>query len=269
LHTTTELLRLVASNAISPEEFERELRVLTPKGHRRAARKYNGGAVRIYRTRIWHGLKRPESILDLSYPPKHAAPLNRANLASEPVFYASAGLPASFVECRLERGQHVVCSEWRNTTDMVLQEVGLLAGGNASDIERIYHSIFTSTDSAMYKFSARAARQLLCGDQISGLLYSSIAAQNASHNLALKTEFVDAGLRIVNVSLYYLKNVMASLQYEIEEIDFALPKPDCSLDWKGRKRNWTLRKQGDELKMVFNGWSYDAYDVAGALVDPE
>jgi hypothetical protein len=190
-------------------------------------------------------------------------------LEGEPVFYASAGIPPSFVECRSEKGQHVVCSEWRNTIDLILQEVGLSADGGTSSVERIYHEIFRSTDPAMYRFSARVARHLLSGDPISGLLYPSIAAQNASHNVALRTRFVDTGLRIVNASLYYVKNVTASLQYEIEEMDFALPDHDGSLNWKGRRRQWVLRKQGDQLKMVSTGWSWDAYDVSGALVDPE
>jgi hypothetical protein len=267
-YSTSQLLQLAANSAIGPEEFERELWGQS-KGHKRRGRKYKSGEVRIYRTRVWHESERPKSIADLSYPPKHATPMGRANLEGEPIFYASAGLPASFVECRLEKGQYVICSEWRNTTDMLLQEVGLLAEKNVSNIERIYHEIFTSTDPAMYKFSARIARHLLSGDPISGLIYPSIAAQNSSQNIALKTGFVDAGLRIVNVSLYYLKNATASFQYETEEIDFALPNHDGSLNWKGRRRQWVIRKNGDQLKMVSNGWSWNAYDMAGTLVDPE
>jgi hypothetical protein len=216
LHSATELLQLVASSAISPEEFERELWALS-EGHRRRGRIYKSGDVRIYRTRIWPGPERPKSAADLSYPPKHATHLNRANLEGEPVFYASAALPPSFVECRLEKGQHVVCSEWRNTIDLILQEVGMLADGKTSDdVERIYHEIFTSTDPAMYTFSARVARHLLSGDSISGLIYKSIAAQNASENLALKTGFVDAGLRLVNTSMYYIKDSSVALHKYVD-----------------------------------------------------
>lgn len=268
MHSAKELLSLAASCAISPEEFERELWTLS-KGHQRLGRKYKSGEVRLYRTRIWSELGRPKSASDLSYPPKHVTPLNRANMEGEPVFYASAALPPSFVECRLEKGQHVVCSEWRNTNDLLLQEVGLSADGNPPDIERIFREIFTSTDTAMYRFSARVARHLLSGDPISGLLYPSIAAQNSSHNVALKTEYVDAGLRIVNASLYYVKNATDPHQYEVEEIDFAVPNPDGGLSWKGRKRQWVLRKKGDELRMVSTGWSFDGYDMSGVLVDPE
>lgn len=280
LHSATELLRLAASSAISPEEFERQLWTLS-KGHQRRGRQYKSGDVRIYRSTIWpripttnsaaNDLERPKSVDDLSYPQKHVTPLNRANLAGEPVFYASAGLPPSLVECRAEKGQHFVCSEWRNTIDLRLQEVGLSAtGGTSDDVERIYHEIFTSTDPAMYRFSARVARHLLgSGNPVSGLLYPSIAAQNASQNVALTIAFVDTGLRFVNASLYHLKSVPAPPQYEIEEIDFALPDHDGTLNWKGRRRQWVIRKQGDELRMVSTGWSWDAYDVAGALVDPE
>ncbi len=268
MHSPDELLRLAMSNTISPDEFEKELWSLST-GHSRRGRKYNAGEVRIYRTRIWRAPERPRSTTDFSYPPKSVTPLGRANFEGEPIFYASAALPPSFVECRLMTGDHVVCSEWRTTAELVLQEVGLSDGWKLSDTERIYHEIFTAIDPAMYKYSACVARHLVSGPQISGLLYPSMAAQNASHNLALKTEFVDSGLRFVNASLYHVKSASAAFQYEVEEMDFALPNADGSLNWKGRKRQWVLRSQGDSLKMVSTGWSWDAYDPAGVLVDPE
>jgi hypothetical protein len=279
LRSAPELLRLAASNAISPEEFECQLWALA-KGHQRIVRQYKSEEVRIYRSTVWprirstnsatEELERPKSVADLSYPPKHVTRLNRANLAGEPVFYASAGLPPSFVECRVEKAQHFVCSEWRNTADLLLQPVGLSDDGVTSDVERIYHEIFTSTDPAMYRYSARVARHLLGScSAVSGLIYPSIAAQNASQNVALTARFADTALQFVNASLYYVKDVTGPLQYEIEEIDFALPDPEGGLNWKGRKRQWVLRKQGDELKMVSIGWAWNAYDVAGALVDPE
>jgi len=104
-------------------------------------------------------------------------PINRANAEGEQVFYASAGLPPSFVECRLEQGQDVVCGEWRNTATMVLQEVGVSETSDASGIEELYFEIFTSRDPGIYPYSSRVAHHLMSGN-ISGLLYPSIAAQN-------------------------------------------------------------------------------------------
>ena len=105
LHTPpTELLTRAVSNAIAPEDFERQLWGLV-KGHQRHGRQYKSGDVRIYRSTVWprvsatnseiDEVERPRFIADLSYPPKHVTPLNRANLAGEPVFYASAGLRPS------------------------------------------------------------------------------------------------------------------------------------------------------------------------------
>jgi RES domain-containing protein len=270
LPSPSELLELALSDAISPEKFEQNLWALS-KGHQRRGRKYTSGDVRIYRTRVWRAPERPKSVTDLSYPPKHLTPLNRANLEGEPVFYASAALPPSFVECRLESGQHVVCSEWRNSMDLMLQEVGLrpAATGGTSDIEHIYNEMFRSTNPSMYKFSARVARHLLgLGDPISGIVYASVASQNSSENIALTTAFVDVGLQFVNASLYEVKNVTDPLKYDVEEIDFALPAHDGGLIWKGRRRQWIV-PPGAELKMVSTGLSWDAYDLAGAMVDPE
>src|ERR1019366_1908103 len=186
----------------------------------------------------------------------------------ESIFYASAGLPPSFVECKLEQGQHVVCGEWRNTTNMILQEVGLSEELDPEGLERLYHDIFTSPDPKVYGYSSRVAHHLMSGP-LSGLLYPSIAAQNKSHNLALKADFVDGGLRLINASFYRIKDVKAKHQYEIEELDFAKPDSKGIFEWMGRKRQWVLRKQGDELKMIANGWTWDAYSLDGKRVEPE
>jgi len=262
-----ELHQRVRARSISPDEFERELWPLT-KGHRRRGRVYDVGKVRIYRTRVWHESGRPKFIADISYPPKHVSRLNRANEEGEQMFYASAGLPPSFVESRLEKGQNVVCGEWRNTAKMTLQEVGLSDDNDLSVIEQLYHDIFTSPDPGMYKYSARVARHLMSGP-ISGLLYPSIAAQNKSQNLAVKADFVDTGLQLINASFYYTKEIKDKHLYETEELDFATPDSTGVLQWKGRKKQWVLRKQGEELKMVSNGWTWDAYSPDGSLVDPE
>jgi len=265
---TIEELHLQArTGSISPEEFEKELWRLS-KGHRREGRKYDAGSIRIYRTRVWNTPERPRTVSEISYPPKHASRLNRANEEDEQVFYASAGLPPSFVESRLERGHNVVCGEWRNTAPMILQEVGLSEDQNPGSIEGLYHNIFTSPDSGIYRFSARVAHHLMSGP-ISGLLYPSIAAHNNSHNLALKAAFVDTGLRLVNASFYHIKDVKDMHQYETDELDFAIPDSTGILEWKGRKKQWVIRKAFGELKMVDTGWSWDAYSPDGSLVDPE
>ncbi len=97
----------------------------------RSARKYQRDAVRTTRTRVWAGSDFRKVCANSRIPPKHLTSLNRANLEGDPVFYASAALPASFDEPRLSAGQYVVCSEWRNTMDMTLQGVGLSKDENA------------------------------------------------------------------------------------------------------------------------------------------
>ena len=81
-----DLIQLALSGAISPEEFERELWVRS-KGHIRRAGIFKNGQVRIYRTRSFLELEHPKSVAEISYPPKRAARVNRANLEGEPVFF--------------------------------------------------------------------------------------------------------------------------------------------------------------------------------------
>ncbi len=214
--TVTELHQRASAHSISPEEFEKELWRLST-GHQRQGRRYDAGAVRIYRTRPWltSDPARPGFVADISYPKRQR--LNRANDEGELVFYGSAGLPPTFVESRLEPGQTVVCGEWRNTAPMTLQVVGFSDGRNRSEIEQLYHDIFTSSDPAIYKYSARVARHLMSGP-ISGLLYPSIAAQNESHNLAIKAEYVDSSLRLINASLYHIKAIKDRFLYDTDEL---------------------------------------------------
>jgi len=261
-----DLYQRASAFSISPAEFEKELSRLA-KGHQRRGRMYEMGKVRIYRTRVWRESERPRSTADISYPPKHASRLNRANEEGEQIFYASAGLPPSFVECRVEQGQNVVCGEWRNTARMAVQEVGLSEDQSRSSIEQIYHDIFTSPNPEMYRYSARVAHHLMAGP-ISGLLYPSIAAMNKSHNIALKADFVETGLQLINVSFYHVKAIKPIHQYETEDVDFAIPDSTGVLEWKGRKKQWVLAGPG-ELRMISNGWMWDAYSPDGRLVEPE
>lgn len=80
---------------------------------------------------------------------------------------------------------------------------------------------------------------------------------------------MDTSLRLINASFYHIKEIKDKHQYETEEVDFAIPDSKGTLEWKGRKKQWVLRKQGEGLKMVSNGWTWDAYSPDGSLVEPE
>jgi hypothetical protein len=260
-----KLAKAINDQALEPDQLLSELWRLS-KGHRRKAKAYNNGTAEIYRTRTYNLLTRPQMVSNISYPPINKAKLQRANKEGQQVFYASAGMPTTLSESRVKPGQYIVFSRWVNTERMVLPEVGF---DTATDgLERIYHDIFTTTDSSKYQFTSVVAEHLMGGDQLAGLMYPSISSQNKSANIVLKKSFVDNHMRCRYASLYHIKSIKGQ-QYNTEEIDFAKPNEAGRLIWKGRVRNWVLKNKGDELKMVSNGWDWNAYLSDGTYVEPE
>jgi len=174
-------------------------------------------------------------------------------------------MPTTLAESRVSAGEFLAVSKWKNTKTAFLQEIGFLQ--NEDEREILYHSIFTNLGEELYEFSSKLGTHLMAGPQLAGLLYPSIISQNQSHNVALKKAFVDDGLRLVSVS-YYRVNVSDDVRYQVEELDFAVPEENGRLQWKGRKKQWNLLKQGDELRFVSNGWDWDAFRPDGTYVEP-
>lgn len=264
--TLQELQDAAFDGSISPNDFLKELGQLST-GHKRLARQYSLGDVVLYRTRVFDQDIRPLKVAELSYPPVKFCKLQRASGIGEQVFYASAGMPTTLAESRVAASQFLIVSKWKNTRDLILQEVGLNTG--SQEIEQLYHNIFTSREEAIYPYSSKIANHLIGSDPIGGLLYPSIINQNQSHNVVLKKEFVDSGLRFVNAVFYNVNSISNDNKFEVDEVDFATSSDGISVDWKGRKKEWPLKNQGDEVKMVSNGWDWEAYTVDGHYIEPE
>lgn len=160
-------------------------------------------------------------------------------------------------------------SEFRCYSEMFVQEIGFeVSSGGHFDYEDLIHELFVNRGNELYDYSSLIAAHLLGGEEIHGLTYPSIESRNSSQNLALKTSFVDSHFQLINVTAYRIMDVHEQFIYAVEEFDFGLPS-DGAVVWKGRKKNWKLTSQGDSLKMVSNGWSWDAFAEDGTLVDPE
>ncbi len=262
----SDLMEAVKKNEVSPDIFLSELWKLS-KGVQRKAPKFGPGQVTLYRTRVHRGEILPKKITDLSYPPLEKTRLRRANDASEQVFYASAGFPTTLAESRVRAGEFIIASKWQNTGDLVFQKVGLEE--RMSEIEAIYHEVFTYRGESMYAYSAKVAAHLMGADFISGLMYPSIINENKSHNVAIKKDHVDKSLAFVNATLYKVEDIFNDTKYKVVELDFALPSDNEFLDWKGRKKQWVLSSPGSELKMISNGWDFDVYASDGTFVNPQ
>jgi len=175
-------------------------------------------------------------------------------------------MPATLAESRVKAGQYIVFSRWINTKAMILPEIGfdLSTGG----LEKLYRDIFTTPEESAYHLTSIIAEHLMGGPELSGLLYPSIINQNGSENVVLKSSFVDESMKCIYASLYHIKNIDGQI-YETEELDFAKPDATGKLDWRGRIRNWTIKTNNGELRMVSNGWDWNAYLPDGTYVEPE
>lgn len=266
-----ELLELAREKKINPDDFLTHLWSIS-KGTIRTGRRYTGSTkdpVRLFRSRIFKSKPLPSELSEYSYPPVGVTTIGRANRINSPIFYASAGGPTTFVEARAQKGDILAVSEFRCHSEIMLQEIGFIRNESShSELEKSMHELFTQDGDGLYEYSSCIAHHLMGGEQIHGLTYPSIISNNSSQNVALKPSFVDEHMHLAHVTAYFIKNVRDSSKYDVEEVDFALPE-NGGLHWKGRKKQWVLRKTDEELKMQSNGWWLDAYDLDGTLVNPE
>lgn len=258
------LNKLLLERTIAPDEFLAELWKLST-GHTRKGHVLAAGKLETFRTRTFKEKPTPQNISDLSYPPVDKSKLNRANEAGEQVFYSSAGLPTTLRESRVQEGEFIVVSKWKNTDDIILQSVGL--SENPTGLEKLYHDIFTDPDESIYPYSSQVAKHLMKGVPPLGLLYPSIINSNKSHNIVLHKEQVDNKLEFINAALYRVDKIVDDSSFNVIELDFATKLEGDLLDWKGRKKQWTA-PAGSTLTATSIGWDWDIRLEDGTIVEP-
>ncbi len=256
-----ELVRSVRKKQISPEDFHLALNKIS-HGVKRELRVYKKG-VRLHRGRLLNS--NPSTISEMSYPPKKMAKVGRANISGCPLFYASAGIPSTFTECRVEINNHIYVGEWECIEPLAVQVIGF---SHANPIESLLHEIYTTPSDDMYEYTARISTHLLSGDLINGLLYPSVINMSKSSNFAIKVEYVDKFLRLVNVKLFKVLAITDKFIYESKESDFALPDSKGQLKWQNRLGQWKIDKSGEGLVIISNGWERKVVDLDGCIVDP-
>jgi len=267
----SELKNQVLNKTIDPEDFLKRIWDFSAETKRKG-RVYRGTKekpVQLYRARVVTEL--PTGVQELSYPPLEKTELGRANKAGEQIFYASAGFPTNFVELKnkIKINSMVVVSEWQCYCDIYLQEVGFIPSQNNETIyENLLKIIFTQTNEEFYKYTSVISKHLMNCNQIAGIIYPSIESKNQSENVALKKEFVDKNLFCVNATVYLVKNILPDFKFEINEINFATNN-ETKLLWKGRGKNWVIRENGGELKMISYNSLWHAYNKESRLIHPE
>jgi hypothetical protein len=260
--TAAELESAVRERSLSPQAFL-DAYAQVSKGTELEVRTYPPGAMSLYRTKSLKGDK-PEDVQDVSYPPVEKCEMQRANVEGEQVFYASSKLPATMTESRVEKGEKVVVSKWKNRVELRVRVIPTdYESGSAASVTNL---LFTDEDTSIYPYSSLFAHALFSSDPHTGLLYPSRLNDEENDNIALTKVATDELLELVHASVYEVIEAEPGGSFKVHEVDFALPE-GSKLIWKGRARTWP--KSEGELRQEWNGWGYACFDAKGNEVEPE
>lgn len=86
-------------------------------------------------------------------------------------------------------------------------------------------------------------------------------------NLAIKPEWTETGLEFVGVELVHI-DAVRGFKREVTVIDYATARSDGSLDWTGRRPNWQLTENDQQLTFSVEQGIWVARDQDGNIVDP-
>lgn len=212
-------LESIINGNSSPEEFIEILKEQS-NGITRTGIMLSEGTT-VYRTRKYNEAILPELKSHISYPPIDITQLQRLSGNGQQLFYASTGYKTAFVECRPKKDEYIVLSEWMHRTPMILSQIGILSNKKYQELEDFLVKIFSQKDNAYYKYTSKIATHLLSGDTINGLAYPSISSKYESHNLGIKTDYVDNDMTLTQAYLYKIIDVNETdEEFEVEEIAY-------------------------------------------------
>ncbi len=175
--------------------------------------------VKLYRG-TKHHVSVPIRIEDIWFPPvKHVREFGRANRPGAPLFYCCSDPNGAFREIGANIGNFAVLATWVTTKRMILHDLGFSqqvldrAGSRRKLPEHHQHfneqldektravrdfiaRSFTDPTSHNYQLTAAIAHVFLAGDDISGIMYPSVAKQANVDNLAIMPEFVQSCMKL-------------------------------------------------------------------------
>lgn len=121
----------------------------------------------------------------------------------------------------------------------------------------------------MYKLSVAIAEKLFSDDMFDGLLYPTVQMQANADNLAIKPRYADSHLKFLKAEFARI-NAVREIALDIDVLDTAVElEADGKIVWRGRRDQWVLREQGDQLTLSVENGRWVARDNIGRIVDPE
>ncbi len=258
--------------------------------------------VRLYRARKIAGAL-PSSLSGLGAPPPENINFNqRCNRSGESMFYCSSAQNAPFFEVHAEVGDHLVLSEWRTTTEMLVNRVGytrnsfaklkstrdcpdwgglgslrqMTGSGRMRLIDEFFASLFTvnvqSGEEHLYTATIALTEKFLPsnvpGDcvELAGLMYPTIPMNGNCENFALRPKFVKNGVSFVKAEFVIIKAIQR-MEMSFDHLDFVNSTSESGqLQWKGRPGQWTV-PSGAQLKIRVENRQWVAQDLDGRSLD--
>lgn len=236
------------------------------------------------------------NLTDVSYSPPALATAQRANREHDPLFYCAAGRDALFYELRARVGTRLVLTHYKTTAILTVNRIGFtpetFARLNAQRavpeygrlrldqydnrdqlvnafLSEVFCQQVSDSEKWRYKISIAIAERLLCSDFLQGLLYPAVPMCGNMDNFALKPDYADRHLQPEFAETLWVTRVdEASITCEKEDEARSF-SGDGTINWLGRKGEWQLRNEGEELILEAINGHWVARDIAGRIIDPE
>lgn len=266
IRVAVEKLKAADLHMISVEELTAILFPLF-KGYEINAPTLSPGQI-IYRSRK---CLKPQTFKDLTYPePKYVTRTQRANLAGQPLFYASLGDNVPLFEIRPEIGDTVVITRWRVRETLMVSHIGYSqSNARHAKVRKNLDTMFeflketksfgewnnyvydylaeafsqsvNEGEEYKYKLSNAIARKFLYPESpFDGILYPTVAMTMDGDNLVLTTKAADTKLQLYTVEFYRVVNLRND-KHDLKLLDAALDTDERGqIKWTGCKLDRNL-----------------------------
>jgi len=246
---------------------------------------------------LYRGIKyteRPKKIVEIIYPPKNKAKINRASNEGEQMFYASASKKPVFYELNAQPGDKFIISTWKTNNVLLFNNIGYTKSNFeelgasrlpldflkpnddvtnkfiADFLAKCFCQNISRENTYLYKLTIAIARihlQNVYDKRFAGLFYPTVQLNADEENFAINKSVIDNGLldfeRIEFVEV--IDKIQNQFKYRI--LDIAYEIKNGNIEWKNLETQWTLYDDSEELFFVEENERVIAYDRDGNIID--
>ncbi len=243
-----------------------------------------GAGSRLYRGTNHHR-SIPSRIEEIWYPPaQRLNTFGRANRPGSPMLYCCSEQTGAFREISIKVGQYALLATWETTRLVIVHDLGFSAevfqransrralperyaafdgqylSPTAREVRDFLALAFTEPGTQRFPFTTAIAELFLEGDHISGIVYPAVSRSANVDNFALRPQFVNDGLRLVNVDAILVDEEHADEAFGGTVVARLLSCVDGKLQWEytGTQRDLPIGETlyisaGESLRITQSG----------------